>query len=76
MTSPLRLSASPCRLFLVLPQTRFRSMWERYCRGVQAIVFVVDSADLDSLDAAKEELQALLAKPSLVRVLVHLRLSV
>lgn len=24
-------------------------MWERYCRGVQAIVFVVDSADLDSL---------------------------
>lgn len=31
------------------PQARFRSMWERYCRGVQAIVFVVDSADLDSL---------------------------
>ncbi|KAI7844921.1 hypothetical protein COHA_001568 [Chlorella ohadii] len=30
-------------------QARFRSMWERYCRGVQAIVFVVDSADLDSL---------------------------
>lgn len=47
-------------------QTRFRSMWERYCRGVQAIVYVVDSADLDSLDAAKEELHALLVKPSLV----------
>ncbi len=46
---------------------RFRSMWERYCRGVQAIVYVVDSADLDSLDAAKEELHALLSKPSLVR---------
>jgi signal recognition particle receptor subunit beta len=42
-------------------------MWERYCRGVQAIVYVVDSADLDSLDAAREELHALLAKPSLVR---------
>lgn len=25
-------------------QPRFRSMWERYCRGVSAIVFVVDSA--------------------------------
>ncbi|PWN42700.1 P-loop containing nucleoside triphosphate hydrolase protein [Ceraceosorus guamensis] len=25
-------------------QPRFRNMWERYCRGVSAIVFVVDSA--------------------------------
>lgn len=25
-------------------QPRFRSMWERYCRGVSAIVFVLDSA--------------------------------
>lgn len=25
-------------------QPRFRSMWERYCRGVSAIVFVVDSS--------------------------------
>ncbi|KAL8841937.1 MAG: hypothetical protein Q9170_000717 [Blastenia crenularia] len=25
-------------------QPRFRSMWERYCRGVNAIVFVVSSA--------------------------------
>lgn len=23
-------------------QTRFRSMWERYCRGVNAIVYVPD----------------------------------
>ncbi|PSC74239.1 ADP-ribosylation factor 8 [Micractinium conductrix] len=49
-------------------QTRFRSMWERYCRGVQAIVFVVDSADLDSLEAAKEELHSLLTKPSLAGI--------
>ena len=72
-----RRSLAP-RLPLHLPspplQTRFRSMWERYCRGVQAIVFVVDSADLDSLEAAKEELHTLLAKPSLVgggRCLLH-----
>ncbi|KDN40969.1 P-loop containing nucleoside triphosphate hydrolase protein [Tilletiaria anomala UBC 951] len=25
-------------------QPRFRNMWERYCRGVSAVVFVVDSA--------------------------------
>lgn len=46
-------------------QARFRSMWERYCRGVQAIVFVVDAADLDGVDAAKQELHDLLSKPSL-----------
>jgi ADP-ribosylation factor-like protein 8 len=41
-------------------------MWEKYCRGVQAIVFVVDSADLDSLEGAREELHSLMSKPSLV----------
>lgn len=46
-------------------QTRFRSMWERYCRGVQAIVFVVDSGDLEGLEAARDELHELLSKPSL-----------
>jgi ADP-ribosylation factor-like protein 8 len=46
-------------------QPRFRSMWERYCRGVNAIVFIVDSADVDALPVAKEELHALLEKPLL-----------
>ena len=49
-------------------QPRFRSMWERYCRGVQAIVFVVDSADMDALEQARKELHALLTKPSLVGI--------
>ena len=40
-------------------------MWERYCRGVQAIVYVVDSADHDSLDSGRQELHELLQKPSL-----------
>ena len=40
-------------------------MWERYCRGVQAIVFVIDAADADSLEQARNELQSLLQKPSL-----------
>jgi len=46
-------------------QPRFRSMWERYCRGVQAIVFVIDAADAEVLDPARTELQELLLKPSL-----------
>jgi ADP-ribosylation factor-like protein 8 len=46
-------------------QPRFRSMWERYCRGVSAIVYVVDSADQDNIPASKTELQELLTKPAL-----------
>lgn len=34
-------------------QPRFRSMWERYCRGVNAIVFMVDAADEDKLEASR-----------------------
>ena len=34
-------------------QPRFRSMWERYCRGMHAIVYVVDAADSDSIATSK-----------------------
>lgn len=43
-------------------QTRFRSMWERYCRGVNAIVFVVDAADQNNIEIARSELHNLLRK--------------
>ncbi|KAI6670625.1 hypothetical protein NL676_005510 [Syzygium grande] len=46
-------------------QRRFRTMWERYCRGVSAIVYVVDAADRDSVPIARSELHELLTKPSL-----------
>eukprot|EP00126_Sphaerothecum_destruens_P007412 Sdes_comp19833_c0_seq1m12042 len=46
-------------------QPRFRTMWERYCRGVNAIVFMVDAGDLERLSAAKSELHMLLEKPQL-----------
>jgi len=49
-------------------QPRFRSMWERYCRGVNAIVFVVDSADHVKLEAARTELRNLLEKPQLANI--------
>jgi ADP-ribosylation factor-like protein 8 len=46
-------------------QPRFRSMWERYCRGVNAIVYVVDSSDAENIATSKAELHELLAKPAL-----------
>lgn len=46
-------------------QVRFRSMWERYCRGASAIVFVVDSADHDALPVARDELHMLLSSSAL-----------
>ena len=46
-------------------QPRFRSMWERYCRGVNAIVYVVDSADQENIAVSKTELHELLVKPAL-----------
>ncbi|KAH9695152.1 ADP-ribosylation factor-like protein 8a [Citrus sinensis] len=46
-------------------QPRFRSMWERYCRAVSAIVYVVDAADYDNLPVSRSELHDLLSKPSL-----------
>ena len=49
-------------------QTRFRSMWERYCRGVNAIVYVVDSADKDKFDLSRKELHELLSKPPLAGI--------
>ncbi|KAI4375489.1 hypothetical protein MLD38_013352 [Melastoma candidum] len=49
-------------------QRRFRTMWERYCRGVSAIVYVVDAADRDSIPIARSELHELLIKPSLTGI--------
>lgn len=45
-------------------QKRFRTMWERYCRGVSAILYVVDAADRDSVPISRSELHELLSKPS------------
>ncbi|CDR49670.1 hypothetical protein NBRC10512_005339 [Rhodotorula toruloides] len=46
-------------------QPRFRSIWERYCRGVNAIVWVLDSADRETFSTSRAELHALLEKPEL-----------
>ncbi|KHJ96256.1 hypothetical protein OESDEN_03785 [Oesophagostomum dentatum] len=56
-------------------QPRFRSMWERYCRGVNAIVFMVDAADEDKLEASRNELMQLLDKAQLDAIPVLVNLS-
>ena len=50
-------------------QPRFRGMWERYCRGVNVIVYMVDAADHDKLEAATNELHQLMDKPQLQVIL-------
>ena len=49
-------------------QPRFRPMWERYCRGVDAIVFIVDIADGEKLSQCRDELHALMEQPSLKEI--------
>ncbi|KAK4220091.1 ADP-ribosylation factor family domain containing protein [Rhypophila sp. PSN 637] len=49
-------------------QPRFRQMWERYCHGVDAIVFIVDIADVALLPMAREELHLLMEKERLAGI--------
>ncbi|KAI0983232.1 hypothetical protein GJ496_007389 [Pomphorhynchus laevis] len=49
-------------------QPRFRAMWERYCHGVNAIIFMVDAADHEKIETAKTELFDLLSKPRLAGI--------
>lgn len=52
------------KIWDVAGQPKFRSMWERYCSGVDAIVYVVDSHDQEKFDSARFELQQLLSQSS------------
>jgi len=45
-------------------QPRFRNMWQRYCRNVNAIVYMIDSADAGKIEDAREELHKLFAQQS------------
>ncbi|KAI0917278.1 hypothetical protein AcV5_007788 [Taiwanofungus camphoratus] len=56
------------KIWDVAGQPRYRSIWERYCNGVDAVVFVVDSTDKDKFDTVRFELHQLLAQPSLASV--------
>ncbi|KAI5455229.1 hypothetical protein QFC20_004629 [Naganishia adeliensis] len=56
------------KIWDVAGQPKFRNMWDRYARGADAILFVVDAADKASIPTAASELQSLLAVPALAGV--------
>jgi len=49
----------------VAGQPKFRSTWQRYCSGVDAVVFMVDSSERSTFPTAKFELHSLLSQPTL-----------
>mmetsp|Transcript_23340 Transcript_23340/g.32640 ORF Transcript_23340/g.32640 Transcript_23340/m.32640 type:complete len:181 (+) Transcript_23340:120-662(+) len=46
-------------------QDKFRQQWGRYCKGVNAIVYIIDSADEGKIEEAHDELKALLESQEL-----------
>lgn len=46
-------------------QGRYRGLWEHYYRGVEGIVYVIDSSDSLRLVVAKDELDTMLIHPDL-----------
>lgn len=41
-------------------QDKIRPLWRHYYTGTQGLIFVVDSADTDRLDEAKQELHKII----------------
>lgn len=56
------------KLWDVAGQPRFQRLWERYCRGVQCIVYVVDAADHDSIEQTTKLLHDLMQRPNMQEV--------
>nr|AOC97517.1 Arf family protein [Volvariella volvacea] len=56
------------KIWDVAGQPKFRSMWERYCNGVDAVVFIVDAVDREKFNTARFELHQLLGQPTLIGV--------
>lgn len=67
-TRKVTKGAVSIKLWDIGGQPRFRAMWERYCRGVNSIVYVVDAQDTGNFDTSKQCLQDLLGKPALVGI--------
>jgi ADP-ribosylation factor-like protein 8 len=49
-------------------QERFRGTWERYCRGMNCVVFVVDATAPELFESAKNELHGLLKRETLKEI--------
>jgi ADP-ribosylation factor-like protein 4 len=49
-------------------QDKVRPLWRTYTKGAEAIIFVVDSSDRDSMDEAKMELAQIAKFPEVSRL--------
>lgn len=49
-------------------QRRYRESWEKYCANSDCIVFVLDSADRENIDIAKNNLEHLLSWDTLAEI--------
>jgi len=67
-TKKVTKGAVTIKLWDIGGQPRFRPMWERYCRGVNSIVYVVDAADPSMFESSKACLHDLLSKPALANI--------
>ena len=54
-----------CTMWDVGGQDRIRTLWKHYYAGTDALIFVVDSSDVERLDEARIELSKLLAAEEL-----------
>ena len=46
-------------------QDKIRPLWRHYYQNTEGVIFVVDSNDLERVDAARKELEQMLAEDSL-----------
>ena len=46
-------------------QDKIRPLWRHYYQNTEGVIFVVDSNDLERIDAARKELEQMLAEDSL-----------
>jgi GTPase Era involved in 16S rRNA processing len=60
-------TASIALLAVAAAAGTYRSLWETYYKGVDAVIFVVDSTDKIRMCVAKDELDAMLAHPDVKR---------
>ena len=57
-----------CNIWDLGGEPRFRDYWEKYCRSVNCIVYVMDSANLGNFESSKIELQKILKFPSVANI--------
>jgi small GTP-binding protein len=62
----------PFELFVwdVSGQAKSRPLWRHYYRGAAAVVFVIDSADLERLETVREELHCIIKEEELMNCCV------